>query len=189
LNVSKIITQSLASVLLVGALAAPASAALLTGDIGFGGDFTTTGGVSGNLSDVTGIEFGSVKVDDIFTGAFLAKGVAEGDTVLLNDVTFSPFLSIVNPLWTVGDFEFELTSVDVIHQSSLFLLLSGIGNITHPDYETNTGSWILSANSVGSQFNFSSGTSAATVVPLPAAAWLFGSALLGFISLSRRKQA
>ena len=62
-----------------------------------------------------------------------------------------------------------------------FLHTSGV------DYDTtiltNYGSWKLDTSGMLTY------TSNATVVPVPAAAWLFGSGLLGLVGVARRKVA
>jgi hypothetical protein len=54
-------------------------------------------------------------------------------------------------------------------------------------FDLATGQSTLGAGNLG--FNPFSGFAVVTTVPIPAAAWLFGSALLGLIGISRRKRA
>jgi hypothetical protein len=70
-------------------------------------------------------------------------------------------------------------------QNASNLILNGGGTITGNGFDATGGTWSLSADAADTIFAFSSGT---TAVPLPAAAWLFGSVVLGFVGL-RRKQA
>ncbi len=55
------------------------------------------------------------------------------------------------------------------------LTYGGIGEQNHPNFEE----WSVSKTS--------SAFTPPSAVPLPASAWLFGSALMGFIAIKRRK--
>ena len=190
MNIFKGITLSLMTALLFAITATSASAASVTGAITFSADFDPTGG-TGGLDDATGLNFlGDDFTVDGVTGSFLAEAISPGDTGSINDFTFAPFpVGGVTPLWAIGDFSFDLESVVIIGQGAGALGLAGTGTIHYDgiaDYDDTYGTWTFTGNgSSGSLFNFSAGT---TVVPLPAAAWLFGSALFGLVAAARRRQ-
>jgi hypothetical protein len=52
--------------------------------------------------------------------------------------------------------------------------------------DLNASKWSLGAT--GTNYSFNSGGVSLAAVPVPAAVWLFGSGLLGLISVARRKQ-
>ena len=125
------------------------------------GDIITTPG----LYDIDTIEGGLITGIEVAEGQWFGHllfdwGVSlDTDLVLVWDVTHQPDGSI------------ELVSTDVI--SDLFP--TGSGAPGHPTIEGPT---------VGFSYSFDL---LLTPVPVPAAAWLFGSGLLGLIGLARRK--
>ena len=79
---------------------------------------------------------------------------------------------------------------------SSFLLLSGLGPAT-ADFTsgTETSFGFQASNSSGGSYtlaqyydNFSLELSSPSAVPVPAAVWLFGTALIGFVGMSRRRK-
>ena len=69
--------------------------------------------------------------------------------------------------------------------SIMYGLTSSISGTLY-SFDTSTG---VSTYAGDTSFGYQSGLANISPVPLPAAAWLFGSALLGLIGYSRRKGA
>jgi hypothetical protein len=109
-------------------------------------------------------------------------------TELIAPVVFNYGASFVPlTLWTAGDFSFELQSVVFHYESNDFLALSGRGIIysSNPNFESTAAAWQFTGN----VFTYSAGTIATpTIVPVPAALWLFASAI-GALCLSRFKNS
>ena len=166
--------------LLTGAL--PASAMMIVGGITFSGDFVPVPGI--DLVTASGIDFlgDNFDVDDA-NGDFAAAGLSQGDAGSIGDFQFAPFAGPI-ALWTIDGFTFVLESVMIVAQNSDFLALLGTGVVQAAGFDDTQASLALTANRAGGLYNFSAGISN---VPVPAAVWLFASALLslGF----RRKVA
>ena len=86
----------------------------------------------------------------------------------------------------------EITSTGNFHDEGLDITMKFVGgtllnNVT-TDLDTGSSFYECCGNGFSSQY-FASGSfiPTASSVPLPAAAWLFGSALLGLIGIKRRK--
>lgn len=97
--------------------------------------------------------------------------------------TFDPSTATL-PLWSVGEFTFNLFTSTIIFQGSGFLGISGTGVIssTNPAFDPTPGSWAFSTQSpsAGGQFSFSA-ADAAYKVPEPSTvtALLVGSMIFG----------
>lgn len=171
-------------VLVAFSLGSSAHAAMITGDIGFGGVFTPTDDAFNPvaLEDATAIDFG-------FNFVLLATedfGGLAGNLVDLKDFSFVSF-SPVDPLWSIGGFSFALDSVDIDTQNAKTLSLFGTGVISHAGFDDTTGSWNFTGQPAGStSFSFSAG-SGAVAVPEPSIIALFGLGLLGLGFARRRK--
>lgn len=165
-----------------------ANAALVSGDISLTGGFTPVDAsqLPTNLGAATGIDFSSFATVGSATADF--AGTA-GHLATMGDFQFSPTLA-PNPVsvWAVDGFMFDMTSVNVVFQNSNFLLLSGSGTVSGNGFDATQGIWNFSGQTA-TQITFSWSSSSATVVPVPAAAWLFGSGLLGLVGIARRKNA
>jgi hypothetical protein len=162
---------------------ASASAAFIGGSITFSGDFQPTGGA--NLGDATGIDFLGDDFDvDGITGDFASAGIVVGDIGTINDFQFNPLVGPVSPLWAIDIFSFDLSAINIDFQSAGALLLSGSGTVMAAGFDDTAGTWSLTANSAGSIFNFSSGTTVAE----PASLALIGLGLVGLV-VGRRKRA
>lgn len=116
-------------------------------------------------------------------------GNATGDfaPVLGQEVTYvDPFVVSApqTALWSVGDFIFDLTIINVNNVIGSFAMLSGSGVIHKAGFADTNGEWLFSTQGAGSSFTFS-----ATAVPEPAAIALLGLGLIGFGAARRKKQA
>lgn len=111
------------------------------------------------------------------TGSF--SSVAPLSFVTLTDFDFAGVP--IAPLWSVGGFTFDLTTVNVdFFFKGKFLKLSGLGIIHNANYADTAGSWDYTSQG---GLSFSSNT-----VPEPSIAALIGLGLLGFGFLSRRQK-
>ena len=163
-----------------------ANADFIDGDITFTGDFVPTGGAGINLGDATGIDFIGDDFDvDGATGDFAAAGITNGDTGFMQDFSFNPLPSTVDPLWSIAGFSFSLTNISIVFQNNAFLILSGSGIVSRAGFEDTNGSWSLTANQADTLFNFSAGS---TAVPEPGTLALLGIGLLGMGLTRRRKK-
>ena len=165
-----------------------ANAALVSGDISLTGGFTPVDAsqLPINLGAATGIDFSTFATVDSATADF--AGTA-GHNATMGDFQFSPSLTPNPvPIWAVDGFTFDMTSVSVVFQNNNFLLLSGSGTVSGNGFDATKGIWNFSGQTA-TQLTFSWSSSSATVVPVPAAAWLFGSGLLGLVGIARRKNA
>ena len=178
-KIQKIIGGLASGLLLAGSI--NANAALI--------EFTLSGDVMGG--DATNIFNLSAGDTITATGSF--------DDSLLSGGTGA----VTNLLITVGDLTFD-NSMDAAGSGEI--TLSGSGALTDLTFEANEGQLGSLANFdsfltsfTGSALSAAPGrldlingqwdTSSFTVVPVPAAVWLFGSGLLGLVSLARRKTA
>ena len=132
-----------------------ASAIPIVGEISFSGSYTIN---NPNLSIATAFtSFTGVTVSAGPTGDY--SGLA-GAAVTQTPFTFDPFpAGGVVPLWTIpsqGGTSFDLLALNISFESPTALLLTGTG-IAHKAGKDNTpGTWILSANTLGTTFSFSS---------------------------------
>lgn len=181
----KNLTQTiLTAVLLI--LATTASAVPIIGSIGFSGSYTHNGSSLGNATKID-ITNNSAMVTGTVGGHFAASGITAGDKATYKDFPFSPF-SPVNNLWSVNGFSFDLKTLTIDYQdpnNPFVLALSGSGTIKHKRFEDTYATWAFTANAVGANLTFSSGTA-----PEPGIALLLGVGLAG-IGMSRklRKQS
>jgi len=155
-----------------------ANAAIITGESSLGG--ITTNSSEGFLTDYgPNVSFVHSVTFSTDADAFLVSGAAVG----LELTGFSGF---------VGDFTLSLYEGhlnDTDDTASAIFLASAVGtNLDNISVNPLTGySLVIEGLAAATQTNTFSGIVAITNVPLPAAAWLFGSALLGLVGIQRRK--
>ena len=163
-----------------------AAAAPIVGEISFSGSYTVDN--SDLMFATKFVSFSNVTVSALPTGDYLGLDAAG---VTHSGFSFSPFpVGGSVPLWTIPSSpgtSFDLLSLTVEYQSSSILLVKGTG-IAHKAGRDNTpGNWILSANTLGTTFSFSStNASEPNPVPEPGTA-LFGLAILGVTTIRRRR--
>lgn len=161
-------------------------AALIDGSISLSGGLTPVDAslVGTTLVAATGIDFDGTATVDQAAGDF---STSAGSTATMGDFQFDPVLD-PNPvsIWSVDGFTFSMDSVVVDFQSFNFLLLSGSGTVSGNGFDATEGTWKFSANTANSN-TFSWSSSSATVVPVPAAVWLFGSGIIGMAGVARRR--
>lgn len=172
--------KNIMKVLLVGLsfVSANAFAAMIDGSLIVGGDYSATGG--SDLSDATDITLttvyangGTGDVDGTFD--MFTPGGTGGSASL---TAFSP----VTNFFTVAGWQLDLSSLSVIDQTTDLLTLSGTGVLSGNGFDATNANWSFSAQDASSY-----SMSVTTVVPVPAALWLFGSGLLGLVCVARRK--
>ena len=174
----------IASTAVIAALAtAPAvtNAASVTGTMTLGGgSYTLVGGT--DFSDATGISFDSTTI--VSTGATDALGSTVGFGTLgtVADFDFDPLASSIAGFIEIGGWSFQLdTATAVTPRSTGELFIGGTGTLTGNGYEATAARWSFSSN------NLNDHSMTVTAVPVPAAAWLFVSGLLGLAGAARRR--
>ena len=138
-------------------LSQDASAIPIVGEISFAGSYTIN---NPNLALATAFTgFSGVTVSAAPTGDY--SGLAgTGVTMSVTGFTFDPFpAGGVVPLWSLVSqpgTTFDLLALNIAFESPTSLLLTGTG-IAHKTGRDNTpGTWVLSANTLGTTFSFSS---------------------------------
>ncbi len=171
ININHLFKALIASTLLV--LASGSSAALITGDITFSGDWDS----DDSVQHTTSITFLNDDVDaDGANGDFSA--IAESDIGSISTLSFGVAGPDVGTFLSIGGFEFSLTDVTVVFQMSTVILIEGTGVASGNGYDATEVDFYFSANEIGTLRNFSGGFTAQPV-PVPGALILFGSALAG----------
>ncbi|MBK1645289.1 hypothetical protein CKO25_11690 [Thiocapsa imhoffii] len=180
---------AVAGLLLLGSIGT-AQAALITGTTNIFGLANPVG----SLPNATGVSFAFGMADggsgDL--AALDGASTAAGDLVMHNFL----FTDVQQPggttIWTtsrLGGLTFNLTE-SVIEQTATSLKMDGRGFIssTSKAYDDTPITLVLTLNKLDGQL-FGSMSSGVTAVPIPGAALLFGSALLGLAGAARAKAA
>jgi len=112
-------------------------------------------------------------------------------------VIYTPFvfrpLSVPPPLvnlwsfsWGVNTiYSFDATSMEIPFSNTNNIVVEGEGLARITGFDPSPGYWTITANSAGSTFSFSGG-STATAVPEPATLLLFGCGLIGVAVVKRK---
>lgn len=153
------------------------SAAPISGSLGVGGSFSTSG------ADVTNDWLFTIDSVDGGTGSgVITVGLFSSGTVNNGDIDLDLFTPITD-LFVIDGWQVDLETL-VIGQTGSVWELGGTGFISGGVYDKTAAVWELTGNEVGSSYSMS-----ITAVPVPAAMWLFGSGLIGLIGIARRKTA
>ncbi|MFT6052349.1 MAG: hypothetical protein ACI9B9_001998 [Halioglobus sp.] len=175
------------------AFSVPASAAFIStgSELAFFGLYQTTGGT--NLQDSTGATFPSGVSIAAGAGDFSA---AMGGTATFLDFTFNP-VTASDILTFAGGGQFSATEMVIDQQSetSIAITMGGLWSIN--GFDVTGGTLVLTADALAGLYTFSaSGVVYANGispdeeianVPVPAAIWLFASALGGMGIIKRRR--
>ena len=156
---------------------------LMTGfECDYIGSFTANGDETATLRLFQDDGISGLPGTEFFTSSALAIAPTDGR------VTQSMgLLSVSVPdtfYWAI-----EMTGFSYNTDDRLYIFRSALPTVGSSDvgYVVDTGSgWVSSGGSLG-QPNSLQAHITATVVPVPAAVWLFGSGLLGLIGIARRK--
>jgi len=181
-------TNKILPVLLLGLASTSANAVLIDGTLELAGGWTPIdiGSSATTIDAATGIDFTGdqsvvVASSGDLTMAYLAPAT-------MTDFQFNPLSPNPVTVWSVGGYSFSMDNVTIGAQDATDLILSGTGTITGGGFDPTQGTWEFSGQTA-SDITFSWSSSNATVIPIPAAVWLFGSGLIGLIGVARRKQA
>ncbi len=157
--------KTLICALLIGAVSSSAIVTTeVTGEISFAGAVSFLDGsdvVVTDLRDAVKIDFGPSFITGV-SGDYSIY--TPGDSITVYDFTFDPFpVGGVDPLWSITNDPttfFALTSLVVVEQEEDSLKLRGEGIGYMDGKEPNEGgTWILTANTLGSTFSYSSTSS------------------------------
>jgi hypothetical protein len=183
----KFLVVSTLMVLLIGLTAFTAVAAQFSGAISFSGNTVVN---NNDLNLATAFtSFNNVFVTSV-QGAY--SGIPTGAPPPV--VTYTPFVfrpvsvppTLVD-LWTFNygpnEYSFDATSMVVAFSNANNIVIqgSGVGYIT--GFDPSPGSWSVTANSAGSTFSFSGGSS---TVPEPGVLLLLSCGLAGVAALRRK---
>jgi len=175
------------------ALETNAEAAAITGSLSIYGNTTAFAGATKrttNLLGTTTLDFAAKK-------EYVGAGTQTGSFASIPDFAYVSFIKSfvftsptlpTQPIWSVGNFTFTLTSwTDTVEKNSIQILGTGILHDTVANTLTDAiGTFNLSTQPGGtSQLTFSA--SSQTVAPLPAAIFFVAPALAGLFGFSRRK--
>jgi hypothetical protein len=155
-------------------------AATIDGSLIAGGAYTTTGGV--NLADATNVSLGTVFANG---GTGDVEGTVNGSTLAGTGgaLSLNAFAPVTN-FFSVGGWTLDVSTLTIVDQTAGLLNLSGLGVLTGHGFDATDVNWSFSSSSTTS---YSMTVSSVSPVPVPAAAWLFGSGLLGLVGVARRK--
>ena len=155
-------------------------AATVDGSLIAGGAYNATGGV--NLADATSVSLGTVFANggtgDVFGTVDGLTPAGTGGVLSLD--AFAP----VTNFFSVGGWTLDVNTLTIVDQTAGTLNLKGLGVLTGHGFDATDIKWSFSSSSLT---NYSMTVSNVSPVPVPAAAWLFGSGLLGLVGIARRK--
>lgn len=169
-----------------------ASAAFITtgSEIAFFGTYQPIGGT--NLLESSGAAFSS---DAVIAAAEVEFGAAAGGLATFQSFTFNPpspgdILTFANG----GEFSATEMVIDQLSATSIDITMRGLWSLN--GFDVTGGTLIFTADALGGLYTFSAagvvyanGISPDINVPVPAAIWLFASALGGLGLIQRRRSA
>lgn len=168
-NIIKVLLTCFVSIMAVNV-----NAALINGSLGVGGVYVATGSDLSNVSAISitdvGANFGTGDI------AFTTGAGVGGVSVSLT--SFDPVSNFIS----IDGWNLDLATLNIDDRTSSTLDLSGTGILSGSGFDPTNVTWTFSAQSLTSY-----SMTATTVVPVPAAAWLFGSGLIGLAGIARRK--
>ncbi len=179
--------NALAGGILLATMTLSTQAAVIEGDVGFGGEYVpldSEGGEKVSLGEAGYIDVEGDEAVVTSGGTDDLSALDEFDTV----VDYNSFVigeAPSGPLWSGEGFDFELTSMNVVEQDDVVLGLSGDGIMSADGFEDTPYLWSFSADAAGdAEFAFSSTT---TDVPEPGTLSLLGLGLIGLGAIRRMR--
>lgn len=188
----KTLTKVLSSVALFGAMTMTAQAAVINYE---GAVTTTTGAMIGLIPPPLPAMDGFIEYDDTAIagglagpGDILGMQVNIGAICVAIDVAGCAPGTIATPITMISAAAVTFDALGNPTGGSM----TAVGNLTTPItltlpviFDLTAGTW----SADGGFFGTVGGTFAPAVIPVPAAAWLFGSALLGLAGVGRKRKA
>lgn len=171
---------ALAGGALLATMSLSAHAAMITGEVGFGGDYVPLDSEGGSE-----VSLGAAGYIDVVDNEAVVTSEGTGDLAALTEYdtivdhqSFEVGTPPSGALWSGAGFSFELTDMVVVEQNDIILGLSGEGIMSAEGYADTPYNWSFSADAAGSEeFAFSATTAS---VPEPGTLSLLG---LGLVTL------
>ena len=159
------------------------NAAMINGSFGVTGGLSAT--TSSGLAGVTDITLTSVfgPLASDATGDTSDVTISSANLVAGSTASLSAFIPVSSFL-NIEGWSLALTSLNITDQTSGKLLIEGSGILTGSGFDATDATWTFSTTSLT---GYSMSVSTVSVVPVPAAVWLFGSGLIGLVGVARRK--
>src|SRR5688572_20030962 len=148
--------RKISILLLALASAASMTAAQITGALTIAGGAT----LNGPINTATQVSTWVDPEVESRSGDFMSVAIGT-DVTMTQPWIFAPSTATAT-LWTVGGFTFNLSSSTVALQNTNFLIVSGVGSITHANFDATPGAWNFTTQSPDAMgvFSFSASTAA-----------------------------